>query len=182
MRPGEIGDQWIVRVDDEQERVLRKIGDHRTPALGYEHQVPVPVELIAEEIAEADHARPDGGGQIGQRCLVHLEQAQLGIADGDEGGGDPRCKVRTGGVVGQPEAGGEDRRGHGRARRLPVRRRQDHASLGQTCGETRDRARIDGGEQLARGRRSAASPRQTGQLTGSARKARFHGRPPSNRV
>ena len=104
MRPGEIRHQRIVRVDDEK-RLFGKASDHRPPALGDQLQLPVAVELVAEEVAETHDARPDGGGQVGQRRLVDLEQAQLGIACVDEGRRDARGEVRTGGVVGQPEAG-----------------------------------------------------------------------------
>ena len=93
---GEIRHQRIVRVDDEK----RLFGKAATamPALGDQLQLPVAVELVAKEIAETHDARPDGGGQFGQR-RVDLEQAQLGIACVDEGRRDARGEVRAGGVV-----------------------------------------------------------------------------------
>ena len=176
VRPGEIRHQRIVRVDDEK-RLFGKGRDHRPPALGDQLQLPVAVELVAKEIAETHDARPDGGGQVGQRRLVDLEQAQLGIACVDEGRRDSRGKVRAGGVVGQPEAGSEDRRRHRGARRLAVGRGQDHAPFGQTLRKPRDRPRVDCGQQLPRQRRSAALPREARQVTRRARKARLHREP-----
>ncbi len=176
VRPGEIRHQRIVRVDDEK-RLFGKGRDHRPPALGDELQLPVAVELVAKEIAEAHDARPDGSGQVGQRRLVHLEQAQLGIACVDEGRRDPRGEVRAGGVVGQPEAGSKDRRRHRGARRLAVGRGQDHAPFGQTLRKPPDRPGVDCGQQLPRQRRPAALPREARQVTRRPRKGRLHREP-----
>src|SRR5687768_18276990 len=46
----------------------------------------------AEEVAEAEQARPYEGGHLRQGCLVHFEQAELGVLRGQEGGGDPDRK------------------------------------------------------------------------------------------
>ena len=108
MRPGEIRDQRIVGIDDEQ-RLGRQPVDHRPPALGHDLELAVPIELIAEEVAEADHARLERRRELGQRSLVHFEQAQLGITGGDERGSHARFEIRARGVVGEAEAGRENR-------------------------------------------------------------------------
>ena len=85
VRPGEIRDQRVVGVD-QKERLGRQRGDHPPPALGDDLQLPVAIELIAEEVAEADHARLERCREVGQRSLVHLEQPQLGVTGRDERG------------------------------------------------------------------------------------------------
>ena len=41
-------------------------------------ELAVPVELVAEEVAEKDGARPDAAGGLRQRRLVDFEEAELG--------------------------------------------------------------------------------------------------------
>ena len=83
MRPGEIRDQRVVGVD-QKERLGWQRGDHPPPALGDDLQLSVAIELIAEEVAEADHARLERYRELGQRSLVHFEQPQLGVTGRDE--------------------------------------------------------------------------------------------------
>ena len=75
----EVADLRIVAVDDEH-RVVRQRRGRRPPALGDVLELAVAVELVAEEVAEQDRARPDAAGDLRQRALVDLEQPQLGVA------------------------------------------------------------------------------------------------------
>jgi hypothetical protein len=50
------------------------------PALGDLLELAVAVELVAEEVAEADRARPDPRGDVREARLVDLEQPELGAA------------------------------------------------------------------------------------------------------
>ena len=65
------------------------------PALGDELELPVAVELVAEEVEEADGARPEAAGDLGQRGLVHLEEPELGAVGLEQRGGDARDEVRA---------------------------------------------------------------------------------------
>ena len=62
----------IVGVVD-QLRGLRQVGHGSAPALGHELELAVPVELVAEEVAETDRPRPQALDELRQSRLVHLE-------------------------------------------------------------------------------------------------------------
>src|SRR6476620_11779598 len=74
----EIPDLGVVAVDD-QRRVGREILHSRAPAFGDELELAVAIELVAKEIAEADHPRTEPPRDLGEGRLVDLEQAQLGV-------------------------------------------------------------------------------------------------------
>ena len=94
---GEIGHDRIVAVHDERRR-RRELADRRSPALGHDLELAVAVELVAEEVPERHDARPRPRERLGKRTLVDLEEAELGSAGGDEGGGDPGEQIRAGAV------------------------------------------------------------------------------------
>src|SRR5690242_182422 len=56
MTRGEVAHLWVVPVDDEG-RLLRQSRNRHAPALRDELELPVAVELVAEEIPQADGAR-----------------------------------------------------------------------------------------------------------------------------
>jgi hypothetical protein len=119
-------------------------------------ELAVAVELVAEEVAEEDGARPHPAGGLRQRGLVDLEEPELGARRGEEGRGDPRDQVRPGGVVSQPEPRPQDGRRHRRRRRLPVRRRDEHRALRELAGQPVDRAGMRLPEHLPGEGRAAA--------------------------
>ena len=92
---GEIADLGVVAVHDEPR--LRRQGAHRLPpALGDELELAVPVELVAEEVTEADRARSKSHRNLRQGALVDLEQAELGPPRRcEQRGGDARDEVRA---------------------------------------------------------------------------------------
>ena len=67
-------------------------------------ELAVAVELVAEEIAEADRPRLNAPDHLRQRRLVHLEQRELGSAGREQGGGHAGDEVRAGAVVREAEA------------------------------------------------------------------------------
>ena len=152
----QVADLRVVAVDDEAG--VRQRGDGVAPAGGDGLELAVAVELVAEEIAEQDRPRLDAPGDLGERRLVDLEEAELRVARVEQGGGDARDEVGAGGVVGDPHARPQDLREHRRRRRLAVRRRDEHGAVRQLPGEPVDRARIELPEQLPRQRRAAAAP------------------------
>src|SRR5581483_9157416 len=72
---GELGNERVVAVDGK--RSVGKARDRRTPARGDELELTVAIELVAEQIAEAERARLQALRDLGQRALVDLEQAEL---------------------------------------------------------------------------------------------------------
>ena len=168
MRLGERADRRIVAVDDER-RIRRQLRHRVPPALDEQLQLPVPVELVAEEIAEADRPRAHPPHHLRQGRLVHLEQPQLGAVGGEKRRRHPGDEVRAGAVVREPVPRPQDLRRHRRGGRLPVRRREDGRTLREPRGETVDRARIELGQELSRHRRPAAragEARQAGHRAG----------------
>ena len=90
---GEVADERVVAVHDEQRRRASAC-DGRAPALGDELELAVAVELVAEEVAEAKQRRGCSAPRdLGQRGLVDLEQAELGVA-GSEAGWRRRPETR----------------------------------------------------------------------------------------
>ena len=164
----QVADLRVVAVDHEH-GLRRQRGRRGTPALGDVLELPVAVELVAEEVAEQHRARPDPANDLRQRAFVDLEQAQVGVALGEEGGGDPGDEVRAGAVPGEPAARLEDLGGHRGRRGLAVRRRDDGGAVAKPCRERVDRAGIELPEELARQRRAAARAGDPGELGGRAR-------------
>ncbi len=167
---GELAEQRVVGVHDEQRRPGGSATD-RTPARGDVLELAVAVELVAEEVAERDHARPHAARDLGQRRLVDLEEAELGVRGGEEGGGDPGEEVRAGAVPGEPAA--EDLGDHRRRRRLAVRRGDEHRPAVETRREPVDRTRVDRREELSGQGRAAAAARQARERADRARGGDF---------
>ena len=94
----------------------------------------------------------------GQGELVDLEQAQIGIGRGEEGGGDAGGEVGAGVVPGEPVAAAEDAREHRARRRLAVRRGDDRDAGRQLGRERVEGAGIDLPEELPGQRRAATAP------------------------
>ena len=177
-RVGPLRDQGselrVVTVDDEH-RVGREVVDQRAPALGDQLQLPVAVELVAEEVPEAEDARVHERGHLRERRLVHLEQAELGAVRRQERRRDPGDEVRAGTVVGEPHAPAEDLRRHRCRRRFAVRRRERGRAPRQTPREARDRRGVELPEELARQRRPAPGTGEPGERTRGARGRRKRG-------
>ena len=142
-------DLRVVAVQDEH-RLGRKLVDGHAPALGDQLELAVAVELVAEEVPEADGTRAHAPEHLRESGLVHLEEAELGVPGREEGGGHPGDEVRAGVVVRQPEARAQDLGGHRGGRRLAVRRRDDRGSGRQAGRQAVDRARVELREELAR--------------------------------
>ena len=122
---GEIADLRVVAVHDER-RLRRQGVDRLPPALGDELELAVPIELVAEEVAQADRAGSKSHRNLRQGALVDLEQAELGAPRRrEQGRGDTRDEVRARAVVHEPGAGPEDRRAQRGGGRLPVRGRDE---------------------------------------------------------
>ncbi len=174
MSSGEIGDLRVVAVHHER-RILRQPGDGAAPALRDELELPVAVELVAEEVCEQDRPGPDPAHHLGERALVDLEQAQLRVSRGEEGRGDAGDEVRARAVVREPEARAQDLGRHRRGGRLPVRRRHDRGAGGQPGGEAVDRSGVELREQLAGHGRAAAGARQPRESRDGARRDDLRG-------
>ena len=130
--------------------------DRLAPPSREQLELTVAVELVAEQVAEADGPWTDPAHHLGEGGLVDLEQAELRMVGREQCRGDAREQVRPGTVVGEPQARVEDLRRHRGGRRLPVRRRDRDRAGGKARGEPVDRAGVDGREQLSRDRGAAA--------------------------
>ena len=170
VRLADRGELRVVGVEDERRRV-RQPGHGFPPALGDELELAVAVELVAEEVAEADRFRPQAPHELGQRGLVHLEQAELGVSGSEQGGGDARDEVRARRVVREPVPRAQDLGRHRGGRRLAVRGGDDRGPRRQPRGETVDRVAVELGEELARDRRAAAGPEPARQSAPTPRAA-----------
>ena len=133
------------------------------PAVGDVLELAVAVELVAEEIPEADGPWPHPRSDLGQRCLVDLEEPELGAACHEQGGGDARDEVGAGVVVGESNAPAQDLGRHRCRRRLAVRRGYERRPLRQPCREPVDRARVDLPQELPGNSRAAAAAREPRQ-------------------
>src|SRR5258705_5240580 len=87
-RTGERTDLRVVAVHDKLG--VGEGGNRGAPARSDELELAIAVELVAKEVAEEERLRPDPAGHLGERALVDLEQAELGIACAQECRGDPR--------------------------------------------------------------------------------------------
>src|SRR4051794_40041138 len=103
----EIADLRIVAVDDEL-RVRVEPPHDAPPTLRDVLELPVTVELIAEQVPEADRARPDAPRDLRQRRLVYLEQPQLRVLRREKRRRDPRAEVRPRSVVSNPDPRRQD--------------------------------------------------------------------------
>ena len=163
----EVADLRVVAVHDERS-VARKLRDRLTPARGQQLELAVAVELVAEQVPEADGARLQPPRHLGQRTLVDLEQPQLGVAGREKGGRDPGDEVRARAVVRQPHGRREDPRGHRRGRRLAVRGR-DQALHPAEAARRGGRQLPDRASRAAFRARSSHRRRRPGERAGRPR-------------
>ena len=152
-----------------------ELRDGRPPALGDVLELAIAIELVAEEVREADDARPCASHDLWERELVDLEQAELRVARGEQGRRDPRGQVRAGSIPREPAHGGEDRARHRHGRRLAVRRGHERDARGEAARERVERGR----DRASRRASPAAWCRRPGRS--HARAARRIG-PPRSRV
>jgi hypothetical protein len=141
----EVRDQRVVGVQHEP-RAAGVGGDDLRPAVRQQVQLPVAVELVAEQVREQEHARLDRLRDGPEPRLVDLEQAELAAAAAgvEQRGRDAPGHVRPGAVVDHRAAGAvEDRGDHCGGRRLPVGRGDQH---GAVVEHARHRAERAGGE------------------------------------
>ena len=127
------------------------------PALRDDLELAVAVELVAEEICEADSAWLDLAGDLGKCALVDLEEPQGGTPGLEERRGDSRHKVCPGAVVSEGEPPSEDLRSHRGSGGLSVGRRDERGAFGEPTRERGDRFRIDSRQDLPRQCGSAAA-------------------------
>jgi hypothetical protein len=158
----DVGEEGVVGVHDRPGGGI-EVGDCCPPALGDVLKLPVAVELVAEEVAEADGLRPDAGRNVGERALVDLEEAEIRLVRCQERGRDAGDEVRARSVVGESHPVNDDLRDHGGGGRLPVRRRDERGAERQAACELPNRGRVDRGEDLPRNGRSSALAGEPGQ-------------------
>jgi hypothetical protein len=139
---------------------LRELRDGVTPALRDVLELPVPIELIAKEVAEDDDLRRYALDHGRKHEFVDLEQAKLGTPTLEERRGDTRGKVRTGVIPREPVSLGEDFGRNRARRRLAVGRRDHDAAERQPVGERAKSAGIELPEELAGQGRAAPATRE----------------------
>ena len=178
----QVAELRVVSVHD-QARVGGQLTHRLAPAPGQQLQLAVAVELVAKEVPEQDGPGPKPPGHFRQRRLVHLEEAQLRVARGEQGRSDSGDQVGARAVVGQANRWREDACRHRSGRRLPVRRRDERRPPGKASREAVDGARIELPEQLSRHCRASAGADDAGeggrrpreQDLGRERKREAHG-------
>ena len=158
----EVGDQRVVGVEREP-GPAGEVRHELRPLVGEMLQLPVAIELVAEQVAEHDQARLELGRHPGQPGLVHLEQALLARLLEQRGRHAP-AHVRAGAVVNRYAARRPQRRGeHPGGGRLAVGGADDHGAAGQPRAEPRDRIRRQAQQQAAGQRCAAAAPAATAE-------------------
>ena len=75
----ELGVVGVVR----ELRIIRQRGHGGPPPLGHELELAVAVELVTEQVGEADRPGSESADQLRQSRLVDLEQAEVRVA-GDQ--------------------------------------------------------------------------------------------------
>ena len=155
----EIRERGVVGVHD-RPGVGIELAHGCPPAFGGQLELAVTVELVAEEVSEANGSRPERSGDGRKGTFVDFEEAELRAARRQEGRGDARDEVRPCAVVRKADPGREDLRHHRRRRRLAVRRGYERRAAWQPASEASDGPRVDRGEDLPRQRRAAAPPGQ----------------------
>ena len=150
----------VVGVDHER-RLRWHRRDRGTPALCDDLELPVAIELIAEEVAESDDPRPRSRDRFGKRPFVDLEQPQIRLARGDERRRDSGEEIRAGAVPGKTVIASEDLCRHRGRRRLPVRRRHQRDAVRKPRRESIHGTGIELPEHLPGNRGAAAAPRET---------------------
>ena len=153
----QVADLRVIAVHHEH-RLRWELGNRCPPALGEVLELSVAVELVSKEVSEADRPRPDAARDLRQSGLVDLEESELRVPGGEESGGDPGDEIRTRCVVSEAQAGGEDLGSHRRARRLPVRRRDQRRAKRKALRKPVERIGIERRQQLARHGRASARP------------------------
>ena len=142
--------------------------DSRAPALCDDLKLSVAVELVAEEVEEADGARAEPAGHLGQGGLVHLEEPQLRAVSLEQRRGDAGDEIRPGAIVRQAHVAAEDFGHHRGRRRLAVRRRDQHRAAREAPGEAIDRVGIELPQELAGDGRPSACAGKTRQPSDGA--------------
>jgi hypothetical protein len=155
----EVAHLRVVAVDDER-RASAEVRNGPAPALGDELELAVPVELVAEEVAQAERTRADSTGDVGKRGLVDLEQAQVRFPGREQRGSDSRNQVRTRAVVSEPHATLDDLGDHRGRCRLAVGRRHEGRSLGEPRRQALDRLGSEERQHLSGNGRSTARSRE----------------------
>ena len=154
---GEIRHQRIVGIHDE--RGLRVEPAHSlAPARSDVLELAVAVELVAEEVPEADDTGRKPCNDLGQRRLVDLEEPELRAVGREQRRSDPGDEVRARTVVGKPESRREDRLRHRRGRRLAIRGGDQRRTERKPLPEPVDRTGIELPEQLSGQGGAAAAP------------------------
>ena len=161
----EIADLRVVAVDDEHAPPAPERARPSAPALRDVLELSVAVELVAEQVPEADRPGPDTARDLRQRGLVHLEEPQLRVPGGQEGGGDPGDEIRARSVVSeaQPRARGSPRPSprSSSSRSSP---RSSAEPMRKSRGKPVERVRVERGQHLARHGRSSAGADQPREL------------------
>ena len=147
----EVSDDRIVGVDDEDRR-RREQRDSGAPALGHDLELPVPIELVAEEVPERDGSW--ACARRGPRA-ARPRRPRTGRGRLRRPGDESRCDSRTGGSLppGSTRAvavAAEDLGRHRRRRGLAVGRRNESDALGESRSELVDRAGVEPPQDLAR--------------------------------
>ncbi len=168
----DVREQRVVGVHD-RPRGRVEVENGSAPALGDVLELPVAVELVAEEVAEADGLGPHPPRDVGESTLVDLEEAEVRALLLQERRGHPGDEVRSGTVVREGHLARQDLGDHRGGRRLAVGCRDERRPEGEAARELPDRAGVDGGEDLSRNRRPAALSGDSGEPSGSAGEGDF---------
>ncbi len=153
----QIGDDGIIGIHNERRR-RRKPCSRSSPALGDDLELPVAIELVAEQVPERDDAWLRPFERLGKRSLVDLEEAELSAACSDESGRDPGEEIGAGAIPGEFSIGAENLGGHRGRRRLAVGCRDEHDPVGEPSREGVHGAGIDLPQHFPGKRRASAAP------------------------
>ena len=158
----ERGDERVVGVRH-QRRLGRKLRDRVAPSLGDVLELAVPVELVPEQVSEADGTRARAAHHLRKGELVDLEQSELRTVRREERRRDARGEVGARVVPREPVRRPEDRARDGGRRGLAIRGGDEHDALREPAREELESSGIELPDELPGQRRPAPA-------TGRARK------------
>src|SRR5436190_6042562 len=162
---GELADLWIVPVHDKP-RDRSELPHGAAPPFGDELELSVAIELVAEEVSQAQHPWLHTAHNLWQSSLVDLEEAQLGPSGGEQGGGDARDEIRTRSVVREAGPSTQGLRRHRGGRCLAVRRGDERGAEREASREGVDRVGIELPEELAGHCCASSRTRKTREASG----------------
>ena len=134
-RPRSRSDERVVSRSTTTRRRRVERRDRAAPALRDDLELPVAVELVAEEVAEEDRARRSRAAMSGNAASSTSKRPSSASRRARSVEATPETRFAPERLCARRTVGDEDLRDHRGRRRLPVRPRDECAAAGQARGQ-----------------------------------------------